>query len=126
DSDPTFAGSTYPVLDEGITPEVTWSGYAGNGQHSGISTVAAQPLEAIRWQTPLDLAPQYSGNDLLIHYGSPLITAANTVVLPVKTGATDGFRIEARGGATGTLLWSATTDYILPSHNWTPSFGPAL
>src|SRR5262249_4940362 len=24
------------------------------------------------------------------------------------------------------LIWSTTTDYILPPHNWTPSYSPAL
>jgi hypothetical protein len=74
----------------------------------------------------VDLQPQYSGNDLLIHYGSPLITAANTVIVPVKTGATEGFQVEARGGSNGALKWSLTTDYVLPPHHWTPVFGPAL
>ncbi len=76
---------------------------------------------------PVDLQPQYSGNgSLLIHYGSPLITSANTVIVPVKTGATSGFRVEARAGSTGVLKWSMTTDYILPSASWTPTYGPAL
>src|SRR5690242_14975182 len=61
-----------------------WSGYAGNAQHTALSTVASQPLQAIRWQAPVDLQPQFSGNDLLIHYGSPAITNAGTMVLPVK------------------------------------------
>src|ERR1700712_3422865 len=70
-----------------------WSGYAGNAQHDAISTVASQSLQGIRWQTPVDLNPQFDGNDLLIHYGSPLVTQSNTVIVPVKTGATDGFQI---------------------------------
>src|SRR5947209_6573062 len=65
-----------------------WSGYGGNGQHTALSTVASQPLEAIRWQTPVDLQPQYQGSDLLIHYGEPMVTGANTVLVPVKTGPT--------------------------------------
>ena len=36
--------------------------------------MTAQPLQAIRWSTPVDLAPQLSGNDLLAHYGSPLVS----------------------------------------------------
>lgn len=75
---------------------------------------------------PVDLMPQYQGNDLLIHYGSPLVTADNTVVVPVKTGATDGFRVEGRNGADGALKWSIDSDYTLPPHRWTPSFSPTL
>jgi hypothetical protein len=29
-------------------------------------------------------------------------------------------------GADGTLLWSQTSDFLLPAHNWTPSYSPAL
>lgn len=103
-----------------------WAGHGHNAQHDGISLVAAQPLNQIRWQTPVDLAPQYSGSSLLVHYGSPLITRSNTVIVPVKTGPTDGFRVEARAGADGTLRWTNDSDYSLPSHSWVPSFNPAL
>ena len=72
-----------------------WGSYAGGPQHTANSPVASQALQAIHWQTPVDLDPQYSGNDLLIHYGSPLVTAANTVIVPVKTGTTGGFEVEA-------------------------------
>ena len=88
--------------------------------------MASQALQAIRWQTPVDLNPQYSGNDLLIHYGSPLMTSANTIIVPVKTGATNGFKVEGLNGLDGSVLWTQTTDYILPSHNWTPSYSPTL
>ncbi|MDB6120066.1 MAG: hypothetical protein JWO08_3847, partial [Verrucomicrobiaceae bacterium] len=103
-----------------------WSGHGHDPQHSGISQVSAQPLQQIRWQTPIDLNRQYSGQYLLIHYASPLVTRQNTVVVPVKTGATDGFRVEARQGSNGTLKWMLNTDYSLPSHNWTPMYSLAL
>jgi hypothetical protein len=103
-----------------------WSNYAGDAQHTAVSGVASQSLQAIRWQTPVDLNPQYSGNDLLIHYGSPVISANNTVVVPVKTGATDGFRVEGRSGSTGALLWTQSTDYALPPSGWTPSYSPTI
>ena len=87
----------------------------------------SQLPQKVVWQTPIDLAPQYTGGgDLLIHYGSPLVTSANTIVLPVKSGAADGFQIQARNGANGFLLWTQTTDYDCLSYNWTPSYGPAL
>ncbi len=104
----------------------TWQGYGGDPQHTALSAVPSASLSRIAWQTPVDLNPQYSGNDLLIHYGSPMITAANTVIVPVKTGATGGFRIDAHDGANGALLWSQSTDYQLPPHDWTPSYSPTL
>ena len=105
---------------------VPWGGYGHDAQHTGISAVAAQPMNAIHWQTPVDDHPQYSGSTLYIHYGSPLATRANTIIFPVKTGVSDGFRVDARNGATGTLMWSQPSDYSLPYHGWVPSFGTAL
>lgn len=104
-----------------------WQGYQGNSQHTGISTVAANPIQIINWSTQVDLNPQYtSGGALLAHYGSPMITAANTVIVPVKTGATDGFIINAFNGANGQLLWTQTTNYSRPASSWVPSYSPTL
>ena len=103
-----------------------WGGYAGDAQHTALSSVASMPLDQILWQIQVDQAPQYSGNDLLIHYGSPLVTQADTVIVPVKTAADGGFQVQALNAATGTVKWTQTTDYILPPHRWTPSFSPTL
>ncbi len=105
---------------------VPWSGYGHDAQHSALSPVAAQPMNRILWQKPVDLVPQYSGTNLLIHYGTPLVTRTNTVVFPVKTGAGDGFKVEAHNGVDGALKWTLTSDYSLPPHGWVPSFGMAL
>jgi hypothetical protein len=80
--------------------------------------------DAIRWTTPVDDTPAYSGSDLLIHYGSPVITAKNTVIVAVKSG--DSFRYEGHRGDTGVLLWSVGTDYMVPPHDWYPSCGATL
>ena len=50
----------------------------------------------------------------------------NTVLLPVKTTAQGAFRIEARSGYNGALQWNATSDYVVPPHNWFPSFNLTL
>jgi hypothetical protein len=105
---------------------LSWVTYAHDPQHTAITPVASQNFDVIRWQTPVDLNPQYSGNDLFIHYGSPLITEANTVIVPVKTGASGGFRVEAHSGIDGSVKWMVPTDYILPPHNWVPPFAPTL
>ena len=101
-----------------------WPTLGGNAQHTGVSATAAQSLTAVRWSTPVDLAPPTG--TILIHYGSPVITPANTVIFPVKTGSADGYRVDARSGGSGALVWSATTDYRLPPHNWKPSYSPVL
>src|SRR5262245_25154302 len=92
-----------------------WQMHAGNAQHTALSPVATQPLQQIHWQTPVDLQPQYETDHLFVHYGSPLVTEGNTVILPVKVGVADTFRVEARRGRDGLLLWQLDTDYQLPN-----------
>jgi hypothetical protein len=67
-------------------------------QHSALSTVQSQALDTMHWHVPVDLRPPYG--EILIHCGSPLVTAAKTVIVPVKTGS-NSFRVEAHNGATG-------------------------
>src|SRR4051812_40967264 len=107
-----------------------WSGYANDPQHSAISPFASQPLQSIHWQTAVDQAPP-AGPTLWIHYGSPSITNANTVIVPVKT--TTGFQVSAYSGATGAPLWTQPTDYTSPPtgqgssySGWTPPYNPAI
>ncbi|MBG9388369.1 hypothetical protein [Caenimonas aquaedulcis] len=108
-------------------PPPAWANFGRDERHTARSGVATQSLDRITWSTPVDLQPQYTSTGaLLIHYGSPVVTARNTVIVPVKTGATDGFRIEAHAGGDGSLLWSADSDYVLPAHHWTPSYNIAL
>lgn len=104
-----------------------WAGYAANAQHSAPAPAAAQTPARIHWRSPVDEKPVYSGDSLLIHYASPMLTASNVLVLPVKTTATGGFTLQARNAATGTLFWSLPTDYVLPSNaQWTPVLPAAL
>jgi hypothetical protein len=103
-----------------------WSGHGHDPQHTGLSQVTSKAMQRILWQMPVDLAPQYVGTTLYAHYGTPVVTRQNTVIVPVKTGAYDGFRIEARDGVTGAQKWQIVTNYSLPSHNWVPHFGIAL
>jgi hypothetical protein len=101
-----------------------WQTHSHDAQHSGISSVASQPFTKIHWHTPVDLVlPQ---GEIFIHYGSPLVTPANTVIVPIKTAA-DSFKIGARNGATGAHLWSLPTNYQAPSNvSFLPGIGPTL
>jgi hypothetical protein len=92
-------------------------------QHSALSTVQSQALETIHWHVPVDLSPPHG--EIFIHYGSPLVTAANTVILPVKTGS-NSFRVEAHNGATGKRLWMQKTDWQAPQASFVPGLGPTL
>ena len=43
----------------------------------------------------------------------------NTVLVPVKTGESGGFRMEAHKGKDGTLIWQLDSDYTYPpSYDW--------
>jgi hypothetical protein len=103
-----------------------WLGFAGNAQHTAVSGGAAQSLGQIVWRKYVDLDPPYSGSELFIHYGSPVITDQNTVLLPIKIDARGVFRIEARSGGNGALIWSYDSDYQLPPFNWFPSYNLSL
>jgi hypothetical protein len=119
-----LAGAASPAF---AAPPPAWQGDAGNSQHSAAAPASGQPLTAIRWQTPVDLDPQQSGNELLIHYAPPMITAANTVLLPVKTTATGNWVIDALAGATGKPSWSLPADYIVPpGASWVPAYPAQL
>ena len=98
-----------------------WDGFASNPQHTAISTVASQPLETIRWQAPIDLAPFETA-----HYGTPMATAADTIIFPVRTSSSDTFRVEARSGIDGSLLWSQDSGFVMPPHAWLPEFPATL
>ena len=73
----------------GVTPAPgvdgpAWWGYGRDAQHSAQGAIATQDLNRIAWMTPVDLAPPRQNGALLIHYGTPVVTSHNTVVVPVK------------------------------------------
>ncbi len=76
----------------GSGPAAAWAGFAGNAQHTAVASVRPQPLKRIRWRAKVDLAPVAAHKVLPIHYGSPMITAANTVLVPTRVSAKAGFR----------------------------------
>jgi hypothetical protein len=96
--------------------------FAGNAQHTSVYPAPAQNMNVFRWITSVDL----NNTGALIHYGAPLVTAANTVIVPVKTGAAGGFQVQAINGANGANKYTLPTDYILPSHNWIPAYQPVI
>ncbi len=97
------------------------STFGGNAQHTANFSPTAQNLNAIHWMTAIDL----NNTGALAHYGAPLITPANTIFVPVKI-ATGGFKINVFNAANGTAIYSLSTDYIQPSHNWILPYQPVL
>jgi hypothetical protein len=94
--------------------------FAGNAQHTGVYDVPAQPLNRIKWSTSIDLNNDARNS----HYGAPLVTLSNTVIVPVRNSTR--FNIEAFEGATGRLKYSQFADYRLPAHRWEPTFQPVI
>ena len=43
-----------------------WPSFGRDAQHSAVSAIATQPLSKIVWQTPVDMAPQYSPQGYLM------------------------------------------------------------
>ena len=126
-------GSPTPSPTPTPTPTPTpgtgpaWFGYGHDAQHTAVSATASQDLGHISWSSAVDLAPQYTQSGaLLTHYGSPAVTTANTVIIPVKTTASGGYRVEGRVGSAGNLLWTANTAYVSPPHNWLPAYNVLL
>jgi hypothetical protein len=99
-----------------------WPSFAGNSTHSAISQVASQVPLKIRWSTSVDLNPQNFFGTLNAHYGSPVITNKNIVLVPLKTGPDDSFGVDAHRGTDGSRLWQLTSDYVQPPHDWTLPF----
>jgi Calx-beta domain len=111
----------FDVLEERAVPAVTQFG--GDAQHSGISAVASQSVDAIHWQTFEDA----NFNTTDGHYGAPVITAANTVIYPFKISTSNpSFHVVARNGNDGTQLWDVATDWVPSVHNWYPPYQPVL
>jgi len=107
----------------GLNATAQWLAHSHDEQHTALSTIQSQPLAKIHWHTPVDLFPPQG--EIFIHYGSPLVTAANTVIVPVKTG-TNTYRVEAHNGATGKRLWLQSTHYQAPGASFIPGLGPAI
>jgi hypothetical protein len=109
-----------------------WSGYGHDAQHTGVSPVASQPLNKVHWSTSIDTVLQGQPGPLYIHYGTPVITTGNTVLVPQRTSTNNTYQINAFVGTTGSngnagsLLYTLNTAYTPPPHDWIPSFGTAL
>jgi hypothetical protein len=94
--------------------------FGGNAQHTSVYNAPAQDLNVIKWSTTIDFNPT-----TIAHYGAPLITASNTVLVPVKI-ANDRFRVDAFNGNNGAAKYIINTDYVLPTHNWIPVYNPCI
>ena len=118
--------AAFTLVASGTQFAQTWQGYAHDPQHTAQSSVPSQPLTQIIWQTPVDLQPQFQGERPAY---SLRLSANHEREHGDRSGQNrrdQGFELQARSGADGSLLWTQTTDYILPPSSWTPSFSPTL
>jgi hypothetical protein len=106
---------------KGPVPPASVPMFAGDAQHTAIYQPTAQDLNAVHWSTSVDLI----NSGAFAHYGAPLVTAANTVLVPVKI-AGNGFQVSAFDGGTGAHKYTVGTDYVLPNHQWIPVYNPCL
>src|SRR3954468_3015698 len=81
---------------QGSIPIGSVPSFAGNAQHTALYQPAVPNLNRIRWSATID----FNNTGGPAHYGAPLITAANTVLAPVKI-AGDAFRVDAFDGPNG-------------------------
>ena len=114
-----FAFSSKPVFAQATT-------FGGNAQHTSSYAAPAQNLNTIKWTTSIDL----NNTGAFAHYGAPLITAANTVLVPVKIAGPSSdrhsFRIDAFNGTTQTPKYVTASDYITPLSSWIPAYNPCV
>ena len=97
--------------------------FGGDAQHTGNYNVPAQPLSRIRWTTNIN----FDNAGGAAHYGAPLITPSNTVLVPVRI--TNGFQVTAFEGATGRAKYTLSTDYIRPllaTNGWLIVYQPVV
>jgi hypothetical protein len=94
--------------------------FAGNAQHTGLYNQPAQHLNAIRWSTVIDL----SSSGTSAHYGAPIITSGNTVIIGVGPGTVS--QVSAFDGSNGRFKYTLPTDYKFPTANWRPVYQPVI
>jgi hypothetical protein len=121
----TFEGSQASAAP----PSPAWAGFAADAQHTGQAVASPQPLTRVHWQVTVDHKPSCCTDGPLAHYATPMITSANTVVVPVRMGPTRGFRVDGYAGADGAKKWSMPTDYTVPvgtEEDWPPPIPATL
>lgn len=112
------SAATLMLTAPAVGQTVPWHGYGGDAQHNAQAPAAGQSLSHIHWSIPVDLAPP---GFLGIHYGEPMITAGNTVLVPVKVSSAGDYQMEAHSAAGGSQIWKESVNYRFPPYDWTPS-----
>ena len=116
-----YTAANFPLLPNNTPPTAGAVPTIGqNAQHTSGYTPAPQDLASVHWSAPLNSGPSSTA-----HLASPVITPANTVVVPARTAA-NGFQLSAYAGPNGAPLYTLNTDYVLPTADWIPVYQPVL
>jgi Bacterial Ig-like domain (group 3)/Putative Ig domain len=101
-------GRTIEQLEDRALLSASWNQLNGNAQHTGDTAAVAQPLNQVLWSLSLDLEPWGAE-----HYGDPIFTSNNTVIVPIKVTWSaqnqnaQNFFLEALNDVTGQVLWTS-------------------
>jgi hypothetical protein len=115
-----YTNANFPLLPVSAPPAVgAVPTFAGNAQHTSVYTPTAQDLGRVKWTAGLNSGSTAS------RYGSPVITAANTVVAAAQS-AGGAFQLNAFSGTTGASLYTLSSDYVAPTSTITPAYQPVL
>src|SRR5262249_33874843 len=98
--------------------------FAGNAQHTAVYPVRAQHMNRGLWSNSVDATHTATSS----HYGEPLITPSNTVIVPTVVASIFNYSIKAYEGGTGRLKYTLTNDYrvLRNSSGWRPVYQPVL
>jgi hypothetical protein len=80
-------------------------------------------MNRVLWSNSVDVTHSVSSS----HYGAPLITTSNTIIVPTVMSSTN-YSIKAYEGGTGRLKYTLTNDYRLlgSTGGWRPVYQPVL
>ena len=99
-----------------------WPSASFDAQHTNVSPVAAQCMNKEDFSILLDL----TSSTLEQHFGSPLVTSNNTVIVAIRTRSS-GYHLLRGVNSTGNTVWEVETGYVLPPiASWTPLYQPVL
>src|SRR5262245_51510166 len=67
------------------------SNFGRTPRHTAVARVSSQNLRQVHWSAAVDTLPLAEGEELRVHYGTPLATRGGTIVVPIRTWASEVF-----------------------------------
>ena len=103
-----------------------WPTFGRDNQHTSSSPVGAQRMERERFSVDLSDCSSFQQ-----HFGAPLITANNIVVIPIHgASCSRGQHVMRAYDVSGNVIWSMNSDFLHPPKlagaGWVPQYQPVL